>query len=133
MTLRKPFFFLLLDSFLLSPSVDFCGASCVASALVPSVFWAGSEPAASAFGMESAVAALLGASIAVDPAPDVVAGAVSAAVGTVPLSGSLAAAGGLLSFALAPVVAVVPSALLVPSLSPAAPLVPAAQGASRAV
>ncbi len=133
MTLRKPFFFLLLDSFLLSPSVDFCGASCVASALVPSVFWAGSEPAASAFGMESAVAALLGASAAVDPALDVVAGAVPGEAGTVPLSGSLAAAGGLLSFPLAPVGAVVPSVLLVASLSAAAPLVPGVTISTTAV
>jgi|SRR5713101_3053850 len=133
MTLRKPFFFLLLDSFLLSPSLDFCDASCAASALVPSVFWAGSELAASAFGAESEVPALLGGSAAVDPALDVVTGAVSGEVGTVPLFGSLGAAGGLLSLPLTPVRAVVPSGLLAASLPAAAALVPGVTVSTTAV
>lgn len=133
MTLRKPFFFLLLDSFVLSPSVDFCGTPCAASALVPSVFWAGSELAASAFCAESAVAAPLGVSVAVDPALAAVVGAVSAEVGTVPPLGSLAEAGGLVSLSLAPLGTVVPSVLLVASLPVAGPLVPAVTVSTTAV
>ena len=133
MTLRKPFFFLLLDSFLLSSLVDFCDASCAASALVPSVFWAGSELAASAFGAESDVPALLGGSVAADPALDVVAGAVSGEVGTVPPFGSLAAVGGLGSLPFAPLGAVVPSMVLVASLPTAVPLVPGVTVSTTAV
>jgi hypothetical protein len=133
MTLRKPFFFLLLDSFLPSPSVGICDVSCAASAFVPSVLCGWSVLGVSVFCAASAVVAPLGAFVELDSALGVADGAAFAEVGTVPPLGSLAAAGGLFSLPLAPVGVVVPSPLPGASLPAAVPPVPGVTVSTTAV